>query len=43
MPLGCFPRRMNVVALAGGGTAIYSAIALDAPEMARIEATGPRA
>jgi hypothetical protein len=41
MPLGRFPRRMTVVALAGGGTAIYSAIALDAPEMARIEAVGP--
>src|SRR6185295_10702372 len=41
MPLGNFPRRMTVVALAGGGTAIYSAIALDAPEMARIEAMGP--
>jgi len=43
MPLGRFPRRMTVVALAGGGTAIYSAIALDAPEMARIEAMGPPA
>ena len=43
MPLGNFPRRMTVVALAGGGTAIYSAIALDAPEMARIEAMGPPA
>jgi hypothetical protein len=40
MPLGRFPRRMTAVALAGGGTAIYSAIALDAPEMARIEAMG---
>src|SRR5204863_19244 len=39
-PLGRFPRRMTVVALAGGGTAIYSAIALDPPEMARIEAMG---
>ena len=43
MPLGRFPRRMTVVTLAGGGTAIYSAIALDAPEMARIEAMGPPA
>ena len=43
MPLGHFPRRMTVVALAGGGTAIYSAIALDAGEMARIEAMGPPA
>jgi hypothetical protein len=40
MPLGRFPRRMTVVALAGGRTAIYSAIALDEPEMARIEAMG---
>ena len=40
MPLGRFPRRMTVVALAGGGTAIYSAIALDAAEMARIEKLG---
>ena len=40
MPLGHFPRRMTVVALAGGGTAIYSAIALDAAEMARSEAMG---
>jgi hypothetical protein len=43
MPLGRFPRRMTVVGLAGGGTAIYSAIALEAPEMARIEAMGPPA
>jgi hypothetical protein len=40
MPLGRFPRRMTVVALAGGRTAIYSAIALDEPEMARIEKMG---
>ena len=40
MPLGVFPRRMTVVALTGGRTAIYSAIALDEPEMARIEALG---
>jgi hypothetical protein len=40
MPLGRFPRRMTVVALAGGRTAIYSAITLDEPEMARIEAMG---
>jgi hypothetical protein len=40
MPLGHFPRRMTVVALAGGRTAIYSAIALDEEEMARIEAMG---
>ncbi|MBV9881621.1 MAG: hypothetical protein JO276_01275 [Sphingomonadaceae bacterium] len=40
MPLGRFPRRMTVVALTGGRTAIYSAIALDEPEMARIEKLG---
>jgi hypothetical protein len=40
MPLGNFPRRMSVVALAGGRTAIFSAIALDEPEMARIEKMG---
>ena len=40
MPLGNFPRRMTVVALNGGGTAIWSAIALDEPQMARIEALG---
>jgi hypothetical protein len=40
MPLGRFPRRMTVVALMGGRSAIYSAIALDEPEMARIEEMG---
>jgi hypothetical protein len=40
MPLGRFPRRMTVVALDGGRTAIFSAIALAEPEMARIEALG---
>jgi hypothetical protein len=40
MPLGNFPRRMTVVRLRGDRTAIYSAIALDAPEMRRIEAMG---
>lgn len=40
MPLGRFPRRMTVVALADGGTLIWSAIALREPEMARIEALG---
>jgi hypothetical protein len=43
MLLDRFPRRMTVVALAGRETAIYSAIALAAPEMARIEAIGSRA
>jgi hypothetical protein len=40
MPLGRFPRRMTVIALAGCGTAIYSAIALGDAEMARIERMG---
>lgn len=40
MPLGNFPRRMTVARLSGHRTAIYSAIALDEPEMARIEAMG---
>jgi len=40
MPLGNFPRRMTVVGLTGHRTAIFSAIALDRPEMERIEALG---
>jgi hypothetical protein len=40
MPLGNFPRRMNVVRLTGGRSAIFSAIALPEPQMARIEALG---
>lgn len=40
MPLGVFPRRMTVIGLSGDRTAIYSAIALGEPEMARIEALG---
>lgn len=40
MPLGNFPRRMNVARLADGTTAIFSAIALDEAGMARIEAMG---
>jgi len=40
MPLGRFPRRMTVIGLAGGRTAIWSAIALGEAEMARIEALG---
>jgi len=40
MPLGRFPRRMTVIALTGGRTAIWSAIALAEPEMAQIEALG---
>ena len=38
MPLGNFPRRMTVVGLSGGRTAIWSAIPLREPEMAEIEA-----
>lgn len=41
MPLGRFPRRMTVIALDGGGTAIWSAIPLDEAGMARIDALGP--
>ena len=40
MPLGRFPRRMTVVRLRGGRTAIWSAIALEDEQMARIEALG---
>lgn len=40
MPLGRFPRRMTVVALGGGRTAIWSAISLRDPEMKQIEALG---
>jgi hypothetical protein len=40
MPLGNFPRRMTVIRLTGGRTAIWSAIALDEPSMQRIEAMG---
>jgi hypothetical protein len=40
MPLGNFPRRMTVVALEGGRTAIWSAIAVDELEMAEIESLG---
>ena len=40
MPLGNFPRRMTVIALHGHRTAIWSAIALDDPEMARIDGLG---
>lgn len=40
MPLGNFPRRMTVVRLSGGRTAIWSAIALDETSMKRIEQLG---
>lgn len=41
MPLGNFPRRMTVLALDGGGSAVWSPIPLREAEMARIEALGP--
>jgi len=41
MPLGRFPRRMTVLALEGGGSAIWSPIPLAEPEMVRIEMLGP--
>jgi len=41
MPLGRFPRRMTVLALHDGGSAIWSPIPLREREMARIEALGP--
>jgi hypothetical protein len=40
MPLGDFPRRMTVARLRDGRLVIYSAIALDEPEMARLERFG---
>jgi len=40
MPIGNFPRRMTVVRLSDDRTAIFSAIALDEDEMARVEAMG---
>ena len=40
MPLGNFPRRMTVIGLSDGRTAIWSAIALKEPDMQRIEALG---
>jgi hypothetical protein len=40
MPLGDFPRRMSVVRLQDGRLVIYSAIALDEPEMAALESFG---
>ena len=40
MPIGNFPRRMTVLRLTGDRTAIWSAMALDPPDMARIEAMG---
>ena len=40
MPLGGFPRRMTVVRLKDGRLVIFSAIALDEPEMQALEAFG---
>jgi len=40
MPLGGFPRRMTVVRLKDGRLVIFSAIALDEPEMKALEAFG---
>lgn len=40
MPVGQFPRRMTVVRLRDGRLVIFSAIALDEPEMASIERFG---
>ena len=40
MPIGDFPRRMTVVRLSDARLVIYSAIALDAEEMAALEAWG---
>jgi hypothetical protein len=40
MPLGTFPRRMTVVRLSDSRLAVWSAIALDAREMATLEAFG---
>ena len=40
MPLGRFPRRMTIVALRNGGTAIWSPVSADEATMTRIEAMG---
>jgi len=40
MPLGRFPRRMTVVALNGGGTAVFSPVALHERAMRDIESLG---
>ncbi len=40
MPVGDFERRMTVVRLRNGGLVVYSAIALDEDEMARLDAFG---
>ena len=40
MPVGDFERRMTVVRLRDGGLVVYSAIALDEPQMARLDGFG---
>jgi hypothetical protein len=40
MPLGTFPRRMTVAALNGGGTVVFSPVALHEPAMQEVEALG---
>jgi hypothetical protein len=40
MPLGNFPRRMTIVSLRDGRSAIWSAIPVDEPTMGRIESMG---
>ena len=40
MPLGRFPRRMTIVSLAGGRSAIWSAIPVDEGTMSKIESMG---
>lgn len=40
MPIGDFERRMTVVRLRDGGLVVYSAIALDEPQMARLDGFG---
>ena len=41
MPLGTFPRRMTIAALASGGSVVFSPVALHEPAMREIEALGP--
>ena len=40
MPVGDFERRMTVARLRDGGLVVYSAIALDEPQMARLDSLG---
>jgi hypothetical protein len=40
MPVGEFERRMTVVRLRNGGLVVYSAIALDEPQMAKLDSLG---